>query len=108
MIRYPTVGHLDPEVLRKCAAVATWRSDETTVRRSLPEFTGINAERKDCRMDLQWHELGRVGVPFADRLRELTCCLIADRRNGRLIEPEASSGKNRTAVQAFSEVNSRI
>ena len=32
-------------------------------------------------MDMQWHELGRVGVPFADRLRELTCCFIADRRN---------------------------
>ena len=108
MIRYPTVGYLDPQALRKSRPWRPGRLDETTVRRSLAEFTGINADRKDCHMDLQWHELGRVGVPFADRLRELTCCFIADRRNGRLIEPEASSGKNRTAVQAFSEVNSRI
>ncbi|MGA2706099.1 MAG: hypothetical protein ABSH35_34095 [Isosphaeraceae bacterium] len=101
MIHYLTVGHLDPEALRECAAVATRPLDETTVRRVLAEFPGVKAERKDGYMVLPWHGLGPVGVSeaFALRLHELTGCLIADRRNGRLIEPEALSGKKWAAVQ---------
>ena len=110
VIHYLTVGHLDPEALRECAAVATRPLDETTVRRVLAEFPGIKAECKDGYMVLPWHGLGPVGVSeaFALRLHELTGCLIADRRNGRLIEPEALSGKNRAAVQELSQVNRRI
>ncbi len=109
MIHYLTVGHLDAEALGQCAAVATRPLDETTVRRVLAEFPGIKAERKDGYMVLPWHGLGPVGVSeaFALRLHELTGCLIADRRNGRLIEPEALSGKKRAAVRKLSQVNRR-
>jgi hypothetical protein len=102
-----TVGHLDPEALRECAAVATGPLDETTVRCVLAEFPGIQAERADGYNIVPWHGTGPVGVSeaFALRLYELTGCLIADRRNGRLIEPEALSGKKREAVQEFSELN---
>jgi hypothetical protein len=49
---------------------------------------------------LPWHGLGPVSLSeaFALRLHELTGCLIADRRNGRLIEPAALSCKNRAAI----------
>jgi hypothetical protein len=49
---------------------------------------------------LPWHSVGSVDLSeaFALRLHELTGCLIADRRNGRLIEPETLSGKKRAAV----------
>ena len=110
VIHYLTVGHLDPEALRECAAVATRPLDETTVRRVLAEFPGIKAEREDGYMVLPWHGLGPVGASeaFALRLHELTGCLIADRRNGRLIEPEALSRKNSAAVRELSQVNRRI
>jgi hypothetical protein len=99
-IHYLTVGHLDPEALRECALVATRSLDETTVRRVLAKFPGIKAQLKDRYIVLPWHGLAPVGVSeaFALRLHELTGCLIADRRNGRLIEPAASSGKKRAAV----------
>lgn len=100
MIHYVTVGHLDPLALAECAAVATWPLDETTVRRVLAEFPGIKAEHEDGYIVLPWHGLRPVGMSeaFALRLRELTGCLIADRRNGRLIAPETLSGKKRAAV----------
>ncbi len=47
VIHYLTVGHLDPEALRECAAVAIRPLDETAVRRVLAEFPGIMAEHKD-------------------------------------------------------------
>jgi hypothetical protein len=101
MIHFLTPGHLDPEALRGCAAVATTPLDEKTVRSVLAEFPGIMAERKDGYVVLPWHGLGPVDVSeaFAPRLRELTGCPIADRRNGRLIEPEALSPKKPVAVQ---------
>ncbi len=100
MIHYLTVGHLDPVALAECAAVATRPLDETTVRRVLAEFPGIKAEHKDGYLVLPWHGLGpvRLSEVFALRLHELTGCLIADRRNGRLIEPAALSGKKRAAI----------
>jgi hypothetical protein len=92
VIHYMTVGHLDPEALRECAAVAIRPHDDTAVRRVLAEFPGVKAEHRDGYMVLPWHGLGltRVSEAFALRIRELTGCLIADRRNGRLIEPETS------------------
>jgi hypothetical protein len=105
-----TLGHLDPEALRSGAAVATTPLDETTVRRVLAEFPGIMAERKDGYVVLPWHELGPVDAreAFALRLHELTGCLIADRRSGRLIEPEASSRKKRVEVQELTRADRRI
>ena len=101
MIHYLTVGHLDLEALRGCVAVATRPLDETVVDRVLAEFPDLEAECKDGYVVVRWHGLGPVGASeaFALRLHELTGCLIADRRNGRLIEPEALSRKNRVAVQ---------
>ena len=61
-------------------------------------------------MLMPWHGLGPVGLSeaFALRLHELPGCLIAARRNGRLIEREALSGKKRAAVQELPQVNRRI
>ena len=59
VIHYLTVGHLDPEALGECAAVAIRPLDETTVRRVLAEFPGIRAEIKDGYVVLPWHGLGR-------------------------------------------------
>ncbi len=49
------------------------------------------AERKDGYVVLPWYGLGPVDLSeaFALRLHEMTGCLIAHRRNGRLIAPEA-------------------
>ncbi len=100
MIHYLTLGHLDPEALRSCAAVATTPLDETTVRSVLAEFPGIMAERKDGYVILPWHGLGPVDVSeaFAPRIHERTGCMIADRRNGRLIAPEELSRKKTVVV----------
>jgi hypothetical protein len=110
VIHYLTLGHLDLEALRGCAAVATTPLDETTVRSVLAEFPGIMAERKDGYVVLPWHGLGPVDVSeaFALRLHELTGCLIADRRNGRLIKPEALSRKKRAEVQELTRAEHRI
>ncbi|MGP0064340.1 MAG: hypothetical protein ACLQGP_12160 [Isosphaeraceae bacterium] len=100
MIHYLTLGHLDLEALQGCAAVATRPLDESMVRCVLAEFPDVEAECKDGYLVLPWHGLGSVDVSeaFALRLHELTGCLIADRRNGRLIEPEAFSQRKRMAV----------
>ena len=94
------MGHLDLEALRGCAAVATRPLDDSMVRRVLAEFPDVKVERKDGYVVLPWHGLGSVEASeaFALRLHELTGCLIADRRNGRLIEPELFARKKRTAV----------
>ena len=47
VVRYLTVGPLDPEALGECAAVAIRPLDETTVRRKLAEFPEVTAEPKD-------------------------------------------------------------
>jgi hypothetical protein len=110
VIHYLTLGHLDPEALLGCAAVAITPLDETTVRGVMAEFPGIRAESKDGYLVLPWHGLGTVEVSeaFALRLHELTGCLIADRRNGRLIKPEALSRKKRADVQELTRAADRI
>jgi hypothetical protein len=54
---------------------------------------------------LPWHGLGLVSMceAFTLRLHELTGCLVADRRNGRLIEPDALSRQWRTVPQELSK-----
>jgi hypothetical protein len=101
VIHYLTLGHLDLEPLRGCAAVATRPLDESMVRCVLAQFPDVEAERKDGYMVLPWHGLGSVDVSeaFALRLHELTGCLVADRRNGRLIEPEVFSRKERGGLE---------
>jgi len=91
VIHYLTLGHLDPEAIRECAAVATRPLDEASVRRTMAEFPGIKIQREAGCVILPWHGLGPIGPSeeFALRLQSLTGCLIADRRNGRLIDPKA-------------------
>lgn len=88
MNHYLTLGHLDPEALRSCAAVATRPLDPSVVRRVMAEFAGIQAAVKEGCVILPWHGLGQVALieAFALRLQLLTGCWIADRRNGRMID----------------------
>jgi hypothetical protein len=90
MIHYLTLGHLDPEALRGCVAVATKPLSEAVVRRVMAEFPGVRADFQDGCVILPWHGLGREAASeeMAIRLQGLTGCQIADRRNGRLIEAE--------------------
>ena len=90
--------------------MATRPLDEAAVRRVLAEFPDVKVEGKEGYLVLPWHGLGSADVSeaFALRLHELTGCLIADRRNGRLIEAEELSRKKTAAVQELSQVNRRI
>jgi hypothetical protein len=99
MVHYLTLGHLNPEALRECAAVAERPLDEKAVGRVMGEFPGIKVERKDGCIVIPWHGLGDAArsEAFALRLHELTGCLIADRRNGRLVEPERLVGRGKAA-----------
>jgi hypothetical protein len=99
VIHYLTVGHLDPEALRACAAVPTEPLDETLVRRVMAEFPGVNAEFKDGYVVLPWRGLVPTGPSeeFALRLQRLTGCVIADRRNGRVIDAAKLTGTNKAA-----------
>jgi hypothetical protein len=100
LIHCLTQEHLDLEALRGCVAVATRPLDDSIVRRVQAEFPDVKVERKDGYVVLPWHGLGSVEASeaFALRLHEMTGCLIADRRNGRLIEPQQFARKKRTAV----------
>jgi hypothetical protein len=91
MIHFLTVGHLDAEALRGCAALAVKPLPEAVVRRVMGEFPSVRAEFKDGYVVLPWHGLGSVAASeeMAIRLQSLTGCQIADRRNGRLIEAAA-------------------
>jgi hypothetical protein len=96
-----------PRIISRTAAVAKGLAIKLHlwgVAEPIPAMIGTPPSKRSM-----WHGLGPVGVSeaFALRLYELTGCLIADRRNGRLIEPEALSGKKRTAVQELSQVNRR-
>lgn len=100
MNHYLTLGYLDPEALEGCVALATRPIDEATVRRVMAEFPGVKADLKEGYVVLPWHGLGTVdqSEAFALCLQRLTGCLIADRRNGRLVEVGSLSGMERKAV----------
>jgi hypothetical protein len=88
MVHQLTVGHLDPEALRGSAAVALKPLDDATVARVLAEFPGLNIERRDGYVIAPWHgqQDADHGEAFAARLQAETGCLVADRRNGRIVE----------------------
>jgi hypothetical protein len=94
MIHYLTVGYLDPEAIRDCVAVASKPLDAGIVRRLLAEFPGLKLEQKDGLVIVHWHGLGQVaqGEEFTLRLMQATGCIVADRRNGRLIAPAELKG----------------
>jgi hypothetical protein len=95
MVHNLTIGHLDPEALRGCVAVATRPLDEATIARVLAEFPGLNVERCDGYVIAPWH--GRQDAAreeaFAARLQAETGCLVADRRNGRTVELGRATGR---------------
>jgi hypothetical protein len=94
MIHYLTVGHLDPQAIRDCRAVASKPLNPALVSRLLSEFPGLNVEQKDGYVIVPWHGVGRVpqGEEFTLRLIQAAGCVAADRRNGRLIEPAQLKG----------------
>lgn len=88
MIHDLTIGDLDRETLRERRAVATKPLDGTVIDRLLVDFPGLKIERQDGYVVVRWHgrEDAERGEAFAARLQAETGCLIADRRNGRLVE----------------------
>jgi hypothetical protein len=88
MIHDLSIGHLDPTAISDRLAVAVRPLDEATIARVLAEFPGLNVERRDGYLIAPWH--GRKdaerGEAFAARVQAETGCLVADRRNGRIVE----------------------
>ena len=88
MVHDLTIGYLDPEALQGCVAVATRPLDDGTIARVLAEFPGLKVERRDGYLIAPWHgrEDADRGAAFAARVQAETGCLVADRRNGRIVE----------------------
>ena len=88
MIHDLTIGYLDRDAIRNRLAVSVQPLNEATVTRVLAEFPGLRIERKDGFLIAPWHghEDADRGEAFAARMQAETGCLIADRRNGRIIE----------------------
>jgi len=88
MIHDLTIGHLDPAALSERRAVATRLLDSATVARVLANYPGLKIEERDGYVVAPWHgrEDGERGEAFAARLQAETGCLVADRRNGWIVE----------------------
>lgn len=88
MIHDLTIGHLDPAAIRDRQAVAMKPLDPSAVVRVLAGFPGLKIEERDGYVVVPWHgrEDGERGEVFAAQLQAETGCLLADRRNGRLVE----------------------
>jgi hypothetical protein len=80
--------------------------DDEVVTRVLASFPGLKVERRDGYLVAPWHgrEDSERGEAFAARLQAETGCLVADRRNGRLLDfaaggdGTAGAGDQRPAV----------
>ena len=90
MIHDLTIGYLDPAAIRNQQAVAVRPLDPATVARVLAGFPGLKVDERDGYLVVPWHgrEDGERGEDFAARLQTETGCLVADRRNGRVLELE--------------------
>jgi hypothetical protein len=88
MIHELTVGHLDPDAITSRLAVSVQPLDDSAVARVLAEFPGLRIERRGGYVIAPWHrkEDGEREEAFAARLKAETGCLVADRRNGRIVE----------------------
>ena len=93
MIHDLTVGYLDPEAVRRCEAMSVRPLDAAKVNAVLAEFPGLRVEQRDGFLVVPWHgrEDGERGEAFAARIQAETGCLVADRRNGRLIHLSPSA-----------------
>lgn len=87
MIHDLTIGHLDPAAICERRAVAVRPLDPAAVARVLTGFPGLKVEQRDGHLVAPWHgrEDGEKGEAFAIRLQAETGCLVADRRNGRVV-----------------------
>ena len=99
MIHDLTIGHLDPALIRDRQAVAVRPLDEAVISRVLAEFPGLKVERRDGCLIAPWHgrEDAERGESFAARVQAETGCLVADRRNGRIVELANSRRVAKTA-----------
>jgi hypothetical protein len=88
MIHDLTIGHLDLAALGERRAVALKPLDVAAVARVLAGFPGLKIEAKDGYLVAPWHgrEDGERGEAFAALMQAETGCLVADRRNGRIVE----------------------
>lgn len=95
MIHDLTIGHLDTAAVRERRAIALRPLDDATVTRVLTGFPGLRSERKDGYVVVPWHgrEDGERGEAFAIQLQVETGCLVADRRNGRVVELDQVAAK---------------
>ena len=100
VIHYLTVGHLAPETRREVRGRRdkAARRDNGTPRARRVSGNQGRAQRWVRGPAMARPRAGGYERSIRPRLHELTGCLIADRRNGRLIEPAALSGKKRTAA----------
>jgi len=88
MIHELTIGHLDPVALQARRAVATSPLDLVVLDQVAAEFPGLKISRRDGYVVVPWHgrENAASGEAFAARMQVLTGCMVADRRNGRLVD----------------------
>ncbi len=95
MIHELTVGHLDPDAIHDRMAVAVRPLDEASVNRVLAEFPGLVVERRGGYLIAPWHgrDDAERGEAFAARLQAETGCLVADRRNGRIVDLGRAAGE---------------
>jgi hypothetical protein len=93
MIHQLTIGHLDPAAIRDSVAVALRPLDMTKVSEVLAEFPGLKVEQRDGYLIAPWHgrEDAERGEAFAARIQAETGCLVADRRNGRIVQLEGTA-----------------
>jgi hypothetical protein len=88
MVHDLTIGYLDPDAVAEQLAIPVRRLDEETIARVLAEFPGLMIEQRAGYVVVPWHgrDDGERGEAFAARLQAETGCLVADRRNGRIVE----------------------
>lgn len=88
MIHDLTIGHLDPAAILERQAVAVKPLDKVVIARILAGFPGLKIEERDGYVIAPWHgrEDGERGEAFAARMQAETGCVVADRRNGRIVE----------------------
>ena len=88
MIHELTIGFLDSIAILQRVVVVTRPLDDASVDIVLAEFPGLHIERKEGYVIAPWHgkDDAKRGEAFAIRLRAETGCVVADRRNGKLVE----------------------
>lgn len=88
MIHKLTIGHLDTVALHGRRAVATRPLDLAEIDWVAAEFPELKIQRRDGYVVVPWHgqEEAARGEAFAARLKAVAGCLVADRRNGRLVD----------------------